>query len=218
MSTPTPRDAPWLEGHRALVERARRGGVDLYFIGDSITRRWEADYRDNWDRNLAEFRPGNFGMGGDCTEHVLYRIEHGALDGIRPRAIVLLIGTNDVGFEASPSDIGLVERVSAGIAACAEALLQRAPNSKLLLVGVTARNTAGTTSLMPTIHAVNERISSFADGERVRFLDINDRLADPGGKLNVGTTLDGLHLTERGYQVWADAMRPTLAEWFQDQP
>ncbi|HKX28045.1 MAG TPA: GDSL-type esterase/lipase family protein, partial [Blastocatellia bacterium] len=200
--------------HLELIEKARRGGIDLYFEGDSITRRWEATHQANWDLNFKGWKTGNFGAGGDRTQNVLYRLENGELDGVNPKVIVLLIGTNNVGFvPAEGSDERLVEDVTRGIKTCVEVLRKKAPNAKLLLMGITPRNTKGSTALMPTINRINERIAGLADNRTIKFLNINDKLADKDGKLYDGVTDDGLHLTDKGYQVWADAMKPLLTEW-----
>ena len=83
----------------------------------------------------------------------------------------------------------------------------------ILLIGITPRNTNGTTALMSTINQINSRMARFADGRTIKYLNLNDRLADKDGKLYEGMTEDGLHLTDKGYQVWADAMKPILIEW-----
>ncbi|HKQ52195.1 MAG TPA: GDSL-type esterase/lipase family protein, partial [Pyrinomonadaceae bacterium] len=188
--------------------------IDLYFEGDSITRRWEATHRESWDRNFGGWRPGDFGAGGDRTQNVLYRVQNGELDGVNPKVIVLLIGTNNVGPTPVTGDDGpLVRDVVKGIKAILKALRAKAPTAKILLMGITARNTDGSTALMPTINWINKRLAKLADGKTVRFLNINDQLADKDGKLYEGMTDDGLHLTDKGYQVWADAMKPILTEW-----
>jgi lysophospholipase L1-like esterase len=207
-------DQVWLKKHHELLEKARKGGIDLYFEGDSITRRWEADHKANWDLNFGGWRPGNFGAGGDRTQNVLYRLENGELDGVNPKVIVLLIGTNNVGFvPVQGSDEALVEDVTRGIKACLDVMRKKASNAKILLMGITPRNTNGSTALMPTINRINERIAKLADDKTIRFLNINDKLADKDGKLYEGMTNDGLHLIGKGYQVWADAMKPILTEW-----
>lgn len=213
---PVPRneDKVWVDKHNELLEKARKGGIDLYFEGDSITRRWEATHKENWDLNFKGWKPGDFGAGGDRTENVLYRLENGELDGVNPKAIVLLIGTNNVGFEpVKGSDDALVAEVASGIKACLEVIHRKAPHARVLLTGITPRNTKGSTALMPTINRINERMAGLADGKSIRYLNINDKLADKDGKLFEGITEDGLHLTDKGYQIWADAMKPILTEW-----
>jgi lysophospholipase L1-like esterase len=129
---------------------------------------------------------------------LLYRIENGELDGVNPKVIVLLIGTNNVGFvPVEGSNATLVEDTTKGIKACLNVLRQKAPKAKILLMGITPRNTNGTTALMPTINQINSRIAKFADGKTIKYLNINDKLADSDGKLHDGLTEDGLHLTNK---------------------
>ena len=207
-------DATWVSKHTELVEKAKRDNIDLYFEGDSITRRWEATHNANWDQNFGGWRAADFGAGGDRTQNVLYRIEHGELDGVNPKVIVLLIGTNNVGFvPVKGSDEALVEDITKGIKACLDVFQQKAPKAKILLMGITPRNTNGSTALMPTINKINQRIAKFANNKRIKYLNINDTLADNDGKLYEGMTDDGLHLTDKGYQIWADAMKPLLIKW-----
>jgi lysophospholipase L1-like esterase len=207
-------DSVWVSKHLELIEKAKRGGIDLYFEGDSITRRWEATHNANWKKNFGGWKAANFGAGGDRTQNALYRIENGELRGVNPKVIVLLIGTNNVGFAAvKGSDAALVKEIARGIKACLKALRKEAPAAKILLMGITARNTEGSTALMPTINKINRRIKDFANDRTIKFLDINSGLADKDGKLYDGMTDDGLHLTDKGYQVWADAMKPILTRW-----
>jgi lysophospholipase L1-like esterase len=217
---PAPRneDQVWVAKHNELLEKARKGGIDLYFEGDSITRRWEATHRANWDLNFKGWKTGNFGAGGDRTQNVLYRLENGELDGVNPKAVVLLIGTNNVGFNpVAGSDEALVEDVTRGIKACVEVIRKKAPEARILLIGITPRNTNGSTALMPTVNRINQRIAKLADDKTIRFLNLNDKMADKDGKLYEGITEDGLHLSDKGYQVWADAMKPILTEWLGPQ-
>lgn len=211
-------DPVWRAKHLELLEKAKRGNIELYFEGDSITRRWEATHQDNWKQNFGGWKAADFGAGGDRTQNVLYRIQNGELDGVNPKVIVLLIGTNNVGPDpVTGSDEALVKDVANGIKACLKVLRKKAPRAKILLMGITPRNTDGSTAVMPTINKINSRIARFADGKTIRFLNINDRLADNDGRLYEGMTDDGLHLTDKGYQVWADAMRPILTEWLGPQ-
>jgi lysophospholipase L1-like esterase len=220
--TPGPADKPaarnedpvWVSKHAELLEKAKRGGIELYFEGDSITRRWEATHQDNWRQNFAGWKAADFGAGGDRTQNVLYRLLNGELDGVNPKVIVLLIGTNNVGPDPVKGDDGpLVRDVVKGIKACLNVMRKKAPGAKILLVGITPRNTNGSAAVMPTINWINKRIAKFADGKTIRFLNINDQLAGKDGKLYEGMTDDGLHLTDKAYQLWADAMRPILTEW-----
>jgi lysophospholipase L1-like esterase len=206
--------------HAQLVEKARRGGIDVYFEGDSITRRWgasDAQYGEfllNWRRNFLGWNAANFGWGGDTVQNILWRLDNGELDGVHPRAIVLMAGTNDVGAAVRRSvDEAVVEEVTSGIGAILAVMHRKAPEAVVIVMGVTPRtDNARGTSVMPTIAAINGRIAALADGRRVRFLNINDRLATADGRLIDGVTVDGLHLSLTGYQIWADALKPVFTE------
>jgi lysophospholipase L1-like esterase len=206
--------------HEQLVEKARKGGIDVYFVGDSITRRWgtsDAQYRDflaNWTQNFFGWNAGNFGWGADTIQNILWRLENGELDGVNPKVIVLLGGTNNVG--AAPpagNDAAKVEEVASGIRATIDVMRRKAPEAIIVVTGIMPRNDkSGAAPAAPTINRINERISALADGRRVRYLNINDKLADANGRLFDGVTVDGLHLSVKGYQVWADALKPILTE------
>jgi lysophospholipase L1-like esterase len=206
--------------HERLVDKARRGGIDVYFEGDSITRRWgasDAQYRElleNWRRNFFGWNAADFGWGGDTVQHILWRVSNGELDGVHPKVIVLLAGTNNIGNTSRAGvDGAVVEEVASGIRAIVGVMRAKAPEAAIVLTGVTPRRDRdGGTTLMPTIDAINTRIAAFADGVRARYVNINRRLATASGALVDGMTVDGLHLSVAGYQVWADALKPILTE------
>src|SRR5258706_339873 len=207
--------------HEQLVEKAGKGGIDLYFEGDSITRRWgtsDRQYRDflaNWKENFHGWNAGNFGWGGDTVQNILWRLENGELDGVHPKVFVLMAGTNNVGNVAlaDAAADAKVEEVTQGIKAILDVMRQRAPDATILLTAITPRNDGGSrTATMPTIDRINANLSKLADTKKVRYVNINDKLADRNGKLLDGMTVDGLHLSLKGYQVWADALRPMLIE------
>ncbi len=206
--------------HAQLLAKAKQGRNDLYFVGDSITRRWgcsDPQYRDlyaHWRAQFFGWNAANFGWGGDTVQNVLWRMENGELAGVHPRVIVLLAGTNNL----KPGEVGeaaerRVREVVAGIRALLESLQRQAPAATIVLMGLLPRNDppAGDT-LNPTIVRINEALARLADGRRVRYLNINSRLTDPEGRLLPGMTVDGLHLSVKGYQVWAEALKPILTE------
>lgn len=210
---PSPRTDPnSLAAHAQLIEKARTGGIDLYFVGDSITRRWGtsdaayAAFLTNWRANFFGWNAGNFGWGGDSTRNILWRLKNGELDGVNPKAIVLLAGTNDVGNV--PGDAAKVEEVTQGIRAILQTCKEKAPKTTIILTAIFPRNDNPAT--WPTIRAINANLERMADGRRVRFLNVNSRLADADGKLVEGVTVDGLHLSAKGYQIWADGLKPML--------
>jgi lysophospholipase L1-like esterase len=218
---PVPRaDRNSQTAHAQLVEKARRGGIDIYFEGDSITRRWgasDAQYRDfllNWRRNFFGWNAADFGWGGDTVQNVLWRLENGELDDVHPKIIVLMAGTNNVGSAVRQSvDEAVVEQVTSGVGAILAVMQRKAPRAVVVLMGITPRrDSAGGNSVMSTIGAINSRIAALADGRRVRFLNINDKLSSADGRLIEGVTVDGLHLSATGYQIWADALKPIFTK------
>ena len=204
--------------HEQLLEKARRGQIDVYFEGDSITRRWGstdpqyAHLLANWRSNFFGWNAADFAWGGDTVQNVLWRLENGELDSIDPRVIVLLAGTNNIGTAppSGPAD-PRIDEITAGIRAILDVCRWKAPFSTIVLIGITPRN--DNPAVMPIVNEVNRRIAAFADGRGVRYLNLNDRLADADGKLFEGmSNPDKLHLEVKGYQVWADALKPILTE------
>ena len=205
--------------HTQLLEKVRKGRIAVYFEGDSITRRWGAlDYPQllaNWKQNFFGWNAANFAWGGDGTRNILWRLENGELDNVHPKVIVLMAGTNDVGGSSSRGDDDpRIAEVTAGIEAILDICRKKAPQATIILMGITPRNdrSANPTAVMPVIARINKNIARFADGNKIRYLNINDKLADQDGRLYDGMTVDGLHLSLRGYQVWADALKPILTE------
>jgi cephalosporin-C deacetylase-like acetyl esterase/lysophospholipase L1-like esterase len=200
--------------HEQLVAKAKQGGIDVYFLGDSITRRWGTSdemYKpllENWKKNFFGWNAGNFGWGADSTHNILWRIENGELDGVNPKVIVLLGGTNNVGGPVQ--DDAKVEEVVDSIEAILAVCQEKAPDATIILTAILPRN--DNMAAMPTINRINARLEKLADGDKIRFLNVNDKLADADGKLFEGMTHDKLHLTVKGYQVWADGLKPILTE------
>jgi cephalosporin-C deacetylase len=205
--------------HAQLLEKARKGRIDVYFEGDSITRRWGAlDYPAllaNWKQNFFGWNAADFAWGGDSTQNILWRLENGELDGVNPKVIVLLAGTNNIGSAPSRGDNDLrITDVTKGIKAIMDLCRKKAPEATIIVMGITPRNDNGgnPTGVMPVITRINENLAKCADGKKIRYVNISDKLADKDGKLYPGMTADNLHLSVKGCQVWADALKPILTE------
>jgi len=214
---PAPRTDPnSLIAHEQLLEKAKKDHIDIYFEGDSITRRWGAtDYPEllaNWKQNFFGWNASDFGWGGDKTENILWRLNNGELDGLNPKVIVLLAGTNNVGHTVSSGgDDAKVADVTKGLQAILHLLQTRAPDATIILSAIFPRN--DNPAVMPIINKINDNLSKLADGKKVRFLNINDELADREGKLFDGMmNPDKLHPALKGYRVWADALKPIFTE------
>ncbi|HEY9153736.1 MAG TPA: GDSL-type esterase/lipase family protein, partial [Opitutaceae bacterium] len=141
-------------------------------------------------------------------QNILWRLENHEFDGLHPKVIVLLAGTNNVGRQP-PSD-EKIDDIAAGIKKIIDTFQQKAPDATIILTAIFPRN--DNIAVVPGINRINEKIAQFADGKRIRFLDINEKLADSKGILYKGMTMDGLHPTAVGYQIWADALKPIFTE------
>jgi lysophospholipase L1-like esterase len=198
--------------HEQLLEKAKEGGIDVYFLGDSITRRWGAtDYPEflaNWRTNFFGWNAANFGWGADNIENILWRVENGELDGVNPKIIVVLAGINNVG--TVPGGDVKVENITRGLKALVSACQQKAPNAIIILTAIFPRN--DNMAVIPTINRINDNLGKMADGKKIRFLNVNDKLADKDGKLFEGISKDKLHPSLEGYQIWADGLKPIFTE------
>lgn len=206
-----------LLAHSQLLAKAKRGGIDVYFEGDSITRRWGAlDYPDllaNWKQNFFGWNAADFGWGGDRTQNILWRLENGELDGVNPKVVVLLAGTNNVGDLSAPGEAhARAEDVTRGLQAILRVIQTKAPAATIKVMAVFPRN--DNMALLPLIDSINRNLSRFADGQKIRYLNINGKLAGADGRLLDGmmNVKDKLHPTAKAYQVWADALKPVLTE------
>jgi lysophospholipase L1-like esterase len=211
---PVPRvDANSVQAHKDLLAKAKAGGTDVYFEGDSIARRWGAtdypQYLENWKQNFFGWNAGDFAWGADRVEHVLWRLQNGELDGVDPKVVVLLAGTNNVGNR--PGDAAKVDDIAAGLKQVIDLFREKTPKATIVVMGIFPRN--DNMAVMPEIEKINANLAKLADGKAVRYLNINDKLADKDGTLRDGMMMrDKLHPAEPGYQVWADALKPILRE------
>jgi lysophospholipase L1-like esterase len=197
---PQPREGAWMEVHQSFLVQAKKGNVDLLFLGDSITQMWHEN--SVWQRYYAPRRAANFGIGGDRTQHVLWRIRNGELQGIEPKVVVLMVGTNNLTTDTP-------DEIAQGIKAIVEELRHRLRTAKILLLGVLPRSPKPD-ALRVRLKAVNERIAKLDDGSHVRFLDIGKSLLNEDGTISSEIMPDYLHLSVKGYRIWAEAMEPTL--------
>lgn len=200
--------------HQQLLEKARSGRIDVYFAGDSITRRWGAtDYPHllaHWRETFHGWNAANFAWGGDSTQHMLWRLQNGELDGLEPKVFVLLAGTNNVGAAlARGHDVDAAD-IAAGVEALVHEMRARVPAAEIVLTAIFPRNDHA--AALPAIAQINAQLERFAQRERLHFIDINDRLADEAGRLSDEFSDDGLHLNAAGYAVWAEALVPRLAD------
>ncbi len=210
-------DGRFRKMHDSFLARGKAGPVGVLFIGDSITAGWtKAPHV--WDHYFGKYQPANFGIGGDQTQHVIWRIENGELDGIKPKVVVLMLGTNNTGAHTADEIVAADRKIVGMIRA-------RLPETKVIVLAIFPRgprkNAQGVITddvaaeakrRQEVITAANLQLAKLDDGRNVRFLDINHVFLGQDGKIPFSIMPDQLHPNAAGYQLWADAMKPMLTE------
>jgi beta-glucosidase len=224
----------FMQKHEEFLKRGKSGPIGVLFLGDSITEGW-GKAPEVWEKYYKQHDPANFGIGGDRTEHVLWRIANGELDGIHPKVLVLMLGTNNTGSNDADS-------IAAADKKIIKEIRTKLPDTKVLVLAVFPRGPRPPTvpkaapgakpakpaapkpvvsaqamaedaaKRMAIINAVNKELAKLDDGKMVRFLDINPKFLGADGKIPMDVMPDQLHPNAKGYQIWAEAMQPLLEE------
>jgi beta-glucosidase len=202
---PAPREGTWMKRHDSFNERVKQGNADLIFIGDSITQGWENAGKKVWEEFYGKRNAVNLGIGGDRTQHVLWRLDHGNIDGIKPKLAVLMIGTNNSGTNSS-------QQIAEGVKAIVEKLRSKLPETKVLILAIFPRGANGEDAKRKTNEGANEVIQKLADNKMVHFLDIGPKFLAADGTLSKEVMPDLLHLNEKSYRTWAEATEPKIKE------
>jgi beta-glucosidase len=192
------------ERHTQFLARIKQGPVGLLFLGDSITDAWPRGGKDSWAK-FAKYQPADFGISGDRTEHVLWRITNGELEGIDPKVVVIMIGTNNIGHSAQETP----EWAAAGVKKIVDVVHEKLPKAKVLLLGVFPRD-AKDSDRRKKVEGINAIISKLDDRKKTFYLDITKSFLDAQGNIPKDVMPDGLHPNAKGYNLWFDAMQPTL--------
>jgi lysophospholipase L1-like esterase len=218
-SAPIPKtgNARFFELHEKFLARAKAGPIGVLFLGESITEGW-ARAPHIWEHYYGKWEPANFGIGGDQTQHVIWRIENGELDGIHPKVVVLMLGTNNSGTHTG-------DEIAAANKKIIELIQAKIPGVKVLLLAIFPRDARRNQDGLITQAAIedaakrvaandraNALLAKLDDGVNVRFLNINDRFLGRDGRIPWTLMPDQLHPNAAGYQLWADAMQPLLTE------
>ncbi len=218
---PVPRgDNWWKERHAAVKAKVQQGNVDLLLIGDSITHGWDSQQALQ-ETFFGKWNTVNAGFSGDRTEHVLWRLNDGILDGIQPKAAIIMIGTNN-----SNGNEYTAEQIADGIAAIVCKLRSELPKTKILLLAIFPRGTREQVAVRGQGASINPQwakndqasqlASRLADGKNVIYLDINSSFLDENGVLSREVMPDLLHPKEKGYAIWGATMLPTLEKLMAD--
>ena len=204
--TPAERSGWVRERFEQMNERVKQGEADLIFIGDSITQAWEGAGKQVWEKHYGGRKAVNLGISGDRTQHVLWRIDHGNIDGISPKVAVIMIGTNN----SNGGDNSATE-IADGIRAIVGRLRSRLPDTKILLLDIFPRGEKPN-SQRGKILQVNQMVRRLHDGEHLHYLAIGQHFINDDGSISKEIMPDFLHLTPKGYQIWADAIEDKLKE------
>jgi N-acetylglucosamine-6-sulfatase len=204
---PRPRDDA---RHQSFLQVAQAGNIDLLFVGDSITDWWRQEQRGLpvWNEHFAPLKAANFGIAGDTTQGVLWRMQNGELDGFKARLIVLMLGTNNINRNAN-------DDIAAGDRAIVNEFRKRQPQAKVLVLGIFPRGAAADNPFRASIKAINEKLATIADNTQVFYMDIGDKFLAADGTLPVEVMPDGLHPNLQGYRIWADAIVGRVKELMQ---
>lgn len=193
-----------VERHLQYVERAKQGDINLLFLGDSITQLWEQSGRNIWKERYEPLKAANFGIGGQNTMQILWRINNGELENIKPKVVVLMAGTNNMGMNDA-------DQIADALRVIVNTVRLKLPQSKVLLLGILPKVVeAG--DRREKVRQVNAIIANLDDGKMIRYLDIGDKFLLPNGDLNKEMMPDGVHPNAQGYAAWAEAMQPLLNE------
>lgn len=194
----------WEARHDLLNQRAAKGDYDLVFIGDSITHSWENGGKSVWDKFYANRKSLNLGISGDRTQHVLWRLDNGNIDGLSPKLAVIMIGTNNYRDNNA-------QEISDGIIAIVQRLNARMPEMNILILGIFPRFEKSNAK-REVLAEASLIASGIADGKRIHYLDIGEEFLDEDGTLPRRIMPDFLHPNKRGYQIWAEAIEPKIKE------
>jgi lysophospholipase L1-like esterase len=198
--------------HADFLDRGRAGPVGLLFLGDSITHAWDR-HPEIWEKAWGDYDPANFGHGGDQTQHIIWRISQGELDNIRPKVVVLLIGTNNIHHYDAP-EIVTAQRKIVGM------IHDKLPEAKVLLLAVFPRgpriNGRGEVEdheqHMRKINAINAELATMDNGDSLRYLDLGPKFMSADGTIATAIMPDQLHLSAAGYEIWVEGMKPLVDE------
>ena len=205
-TNPVPRQGGWwMKRHEAFNKRVSAGKVDLILIGDSITQAWEGKGKKVWAKHYGKRNAVNLGISGDRTQHVIWRLENGNVKNISPKAAVVMIGTNNSGSNTS-------EEIAEGVAAITKQLRTKLPKTKVLLLGIFPRGTNKEDKRRQVNEKANAIFKKLADDKYVHYLDIGQKFLEKDGTLTKEIMPDLLHLSEKGYAIWAESIEGRLLE------
>jgi beta-glucosidase len=211
---PVPREGRPYQRFLELNQRVKdnAGQAEVIFVGDSITEGWEGNGQQIWEKYYAPRHALNLGVWNDHTQHVLWRLDHGNLEGLKPKVAVLLIGVNNV-----PDTNNTPRMVLEGVTAVVKKLREKLPDTKVLVLGIFPFREDFCDQRGKALQ-VNQALRKLDDGQCIRFLDIGYLFIRPDGKIPKEMMRDFLHPSPAAYRLWAEAMEPDLAAMLGEKP
>jgi lysophospholipase L1-like esterase len=210
-TTPVPKENKgWMPRHESINAKAKQGGIDLVYIGDSIVQQFETKGKEVWDYYYVPRRALNLGISGDRTQHVLWRIDHGNLDGVKPKLTIIMIGQNNGGHNTA-------QEIAEGVTAVVQRVQAKCPESKILLLAIFQRRPQITPE-RAVLDEANATIAKLADNKSIYYLNINSVFVKPDGSIPADLMPDFEHPSPLGNKVWAEAIESKVAELLGDKP
>ena len=203
-------NASWIQRHELMNRQAKQGHIDLIYVGDSIVEHFNKQGKEVWEHYYAGRNALNLGISGDRTEHGLWRLDHGNIDGITPKLAIVMIGQNNGGHNTA-------EEIAEGVTAVVQRLRAKLPDTKILLLAIFQRREKPTPE-RAVLDKANEIVAKLADGKTVFYMDINHIYVQPDGSIPKSLMYDFEHPTPLGHKVWAEAIEPKVAELMGDKP
>jgi lysophospholipase L1-like esterase len=199
----------WLERVQVTDARAQKiaGSIELIFDGDSSTDGWQGRGKEIWTERYGKLNAFDFGIPGDRTQHVLWRLDAGQVNAMHPKLIALMIGTNNLGGNT-------VQEIAGGVQAIVADYQKRCPDAAILLQAIFPRGQNATDPNRAKIKAVNEILSKLGDDKKVIYTDFGDKFLSPDGSISPEVMPDFIHPSAKGYQIWADAIQPIISKYF----
>ncbi len=198
----------WFQRVKTNIDNGKKAAADcqLIFDGDSITDFWPKTGKEIWAQDYAKYNAFDFAIAGDQTQHLLWRLSQGQAEGMHPKLIVLLIGTNNMPYNTP-------DQIAEGVKDIIAVYRQRCPDAVILLQGIFPHGEKPDDPIRAKIKQTNEIISKLGDGQKVIYLDFGDKFLQADGTITHDIMTDFIHPSAKGYQIWADAIQPIIDQY-----
>ena len=200
----------WIARNEEINQQAKAGHIDLLYVGESLVEHYRNQGKEVWAHYYDHRNTLNAGIGGDRTEHVLWRIEHGNIEGISPKAAIVMIGQNNGKYNTG-------EEIAEGVTLIIQKMRAKLPDTKILLLGITQRHEKPTPE-RASFDKANRILSALADDKMIFYMDLNPLFVKPDGTIPKKLMYDFEHPTPEGHRIWAEAIEPVVSKLMKDTP